>query len=53
MLKPCSILLLFCFSLAASDADSISNALRMATEMDEHHLNAQIVEQLSAQSTTA
>jgi glycerol-3-phosphate acyltransferase PlsX len=35
----------------SSDADSICNALRMATEMDEHHLNAQIVEQLALQPT--
>jgi len=36
----------------SSDSDSICNALRMATEMDEHHLNAQIVEQLAAQPST-
>lgn len=31
----------------SSDADSICNALRMTTRMDEHRINAQIVEQLS------
>lgn len=33
----------------SSDGDSIRNALRMATRMAEHHINAQIVEQLAAQ----
>jgi phosphate acyltransferase len=35
----------------SSDADSICNALIMATQMDEHHINAQIVEQLAQQAT--
>ncbi|MCA9066913.1 MAG: phosphate acyltransferase PlsX [Planctomycetaceae bacterium] len=34
----------------SSDSDSIRNALKMATEMDEHHINAQIVEQLAQQA---
>ena len=34
----------------SSDADSIRNALRMAVEMDAHHINSQIVEQLAAQA---
>ena len=33
----------------SSDGDSIRNALRMATSMNEHHINAQIVEQLATQ----
>lgn len=34
----------------SSDGDSIRNALKMATQMSEHHINAQIVEQLSSQT---
>ncbi|MCA9060007.1 MAG: phosphate acyltransferase PlsX [Planctomycetaceae bacterium] len=37
----------------SSDSDSIRNALKKATEMDEHHINAQIVEQLAQQPTTS
>lgn len=32
----------------SSDGDSIRNALKMATQMDDHHINSQIVEQLAA-----
>ncbi|MCP4782091.1 MAG: phosphate acyltransferase PlsX [Fuerstiella sp.] len=32
----------------SSDSDSIRNALKMAMEMQAHHINAQIVEQLAA-----
>ena len=34
----------------SSDSDSIRNALKMATQMSEHHINAQIVEELSLQA---
>lgn len=34
----------------SSDSDSIRNALKMATQMSEHHINAQIVEELSSQA---
>ena len=34
----------------SSDADSIRNAIRMAFEMDAHHINTQIVEQLATQT---
>lgn len=34
----------------SSDADSIRNAMRMAVEMDAHHINSQIVEQLAVQA---
>lgn len=34
----------------SSDGDSIRNALKMATQMKEHHINAQIVEHLAAAS---
>jgi len=37
----------------SSDADSIRNAIRMAFEMDAHHINTQIVEQLAAQTAGA
>ena len=37
----------------SSDADSIRNALKMAVEMDAHHINTQIVEQLAAQTASA
>lgn len=37
----------------SSDADSIRNALRMATQMDKHRINAQIVEQLSLQAVVS
>lgn len=37
----------------SSDADSVRNALRMAVDMDAHHINSQIVEQLAAQTTNA
>ncbi len=33
----------------SSDGDSIRNALKMATQMSDHHINAQIVEQLASQ----
>ncbi len=37
----------------SSDADSVRNALRMAVDMDAHHINSQIVEQLAAQTAGA
>lgn len=37
----------------SSDADSVRNALRMAVDMDAHHINSQIVEQLAAQTANA
>lgn len=37
----------------SSDAHSVFNALRMAVDMDAHHINSQIVEQLAAQTTSA
>ena len=37
----------------SSDSDSIRNALKMTVEMKAHHINAQIVEQIAVQATSA